>query len=282
MPSLAEPARWALPSPDSASGCFETMRVYRGRIFRLSAHLQRLEASAQYLGVRLSLTFAQLGRRLTRAVANAGIREAVVRVALIPACAPSNGAGRPKTQRLASPSIVVQPVPLPPAASYQRGIHVAVVPTRRFPVSQIDPQAKFSARLGSIQAVMEAQLRHADEAVFMDGLGSVTESTASNLGIIKDGVVLAPPCWLGLLAGVTWQVLGEAARELRVPVREAPLTRHDLYNANEAFLTSTLKEVLPVTRIDGRLIGTGTPGPLTQRLHRAFRRVVERELDGDR
>jgi branched-chain amino acid aminotransferase len=112
----------------------------------------------------------------------------------------------------------------------------------------------------------------------MDALGGVTESTASNFGIVSRGTIVTPPCWLGLLAGITRDVLFELARELRVPIREVPLTRHDVYNADEAFLTSTLKEVLPVTTVDGRPIGTGRPGPIARKLHRAFRELVRREL----
>ena len=267
MPSVLDPPRWSLPTLESASGCFETLRAYQGRIFRLDGHLKRLYASAQYLGVRMPETPQQLGRRLTNALATSEIREAIVRVALIPGA-----------NRLASPSIVVQPVHPPAPALYRRGIRVAIVPTRRFPVSQIDPQAKFSARLGSVLATLEAQLRDADEAIFMDALGGVTESTASNLGVIADRVFCAPPCWLGLLAGITWQALAEVAQTLGMAYRESPLTRHELYNADEAFLASTTKEVLPVTVIDGRRIGTGKPGPYTKRLHRAFRQLVRREL----
>ena len=267
MSASCSPPRWTLPSADSSSGCFETMRAYAGKIFRLEAHLQRLSASANHLGVRLSMRPGPLGRRLTQAVARSGIREAIVRVALIP-----------DAQRLATPSIVVQPVPLPPPSAYRRGIRLAVVPTKKFSVSQIDPQAKFSSRLGSIMAVMEAHLRGADEAIFLDATGSVTESTASNLGVIKAGRFLAPPCWLGLLAGITWHAVAEVARDEGMLIQEVPLTRHDLYNADEVFLSSTIKEVLAVTNVDGRMISDGHPGPYTRRLHRAFRRLVTREL----
>ena len=185
----------------------------------------------------------------------------------------------PRRGAEASPSIVVQPVQLPPASAYRRGIRAAVVPTRKFSVASITPQAKYSARLGSVLAVMDAQLRGVDEALFMDTLGYLTESTASNLGMVRHGEILTPPCWIGLLAGITRDVLFEAAQALRLPIREVPLTRHDLYNADEAFLTSTIKEVLAVTVIDGRRIGTGRPGPTTQRLRRAFRALVTRELN---
>lgn len=268
MPSrVADPPWWSLPTPVSGSGCFETMRAYEGKLFRLRAHLDRLSASAKYLGVRLPLTPRQLAQRLVRTVKASGLREAVVRVALLPNAA-----------RVASPSVVVQAAQPLPASLYQRGIRIAIVPTRTCAVGQIDPQAKFSARLGSVMAVMEAQLRHADEAIFLDGMGCVTESTASNLGVVARGQLVSPPCWLGLLAGVTWQAVTDAARAQGMTVSEAPLTRHDLYNAEEAFLSSTLKEVLAVTSVDGRRIGSGRPGRSTKRLHRGFRELVKREL----
>ena len=271
-PSVARGARawppsWALPEIHTSSGGFETMRVYAGGIFRLQDHLVRLWATAQYLGLTIPMSQAELGRRLHEAVASSGIQEAIVRVALIP-----------DTKRVVSPSIVVQPVPLPPPELYRRGIRLAVVPTKKFPVAQIDPQSKFSARLGSILAVMDAQLRGADEALFLDELGTITESTASNFGMIKNGAFLAAPCSSGLLAGITWQVLLELTGALKIPVHETPLTRHDVYNADEAFLTSSIKEVLPVTVIDGRAIGGGKPGPVSARLQRAFSALVGREM----
>jgi len=252
-----------------SSGCFETLRAYEGRLFRLESHLERLAASAQSLGLRLPSTRRRLGQRLTAALQRAKVREAVVRVALIPS---------PRGRRIVRASIVVQPVVLPPASAYREGIAIVVVPTRKFPVGVINPQVKYSARLGSVMALAEAQLRCVEEALFLDPTGSVTESTASNFGILRRGALLTPPCWLGLLAGITRDVLMELAQALRWPVRDIPLTRHELYNADEAFLLSTIKEVLPVTRIDGRLIGTGHPGPLTLRLRRAFQALVRREL----
>jgi len=283
MPTVVEPLTGPAPSAAVSNGCFETMRVYDGRIFRLEAHLDRLYASAQFLGTRAPADRVRFGRQLTRALSRSGLKEAVVRVALLPRrggprerAAFASSSGALSRGGAAHPSIVVQPVSLPPASAYREGIRIAVVPTRKFSVGSIDPQAKYSARLGSVMAVAEAQLRGAEEALFMDALGSVTESTASNFGVVRRGLIQTPPCWLGLLAGITRDVLFELAEGLRIPIAEVPLTRHDLYNADEAFLTSTIKEVLPVTWIDGRRIGTGSPGPVTRRLHQAFRELVRR------
>lgn len=267
MPRLADPRVGPLPDERLSNGCFETMRAYGGRIFRLEAHVERLCASAASLGTILPMDRARLSRQLREALARSGVKEAVVRIALVP----QQGAA-------ARPQIVVRPAQSPSRSAYRLGARVAVVPARKFSIGSINPQAKYSARLGSVLTVMEAQLRGVDEALFMDAIGSVTESTASNFGIVARGVILTPPCWLGLLAGITRDILFELADDRRVPIREAPLTRHELYNADEAFLTSTLKEVLPVTWIDGRRIGTGRPGPITRKLLRAFRTLVQREL----
>ena len=292
---FVEPRNRPLPTESASNGCFETMRAYGGRIFRLEDHLDRLDASAQFLGTRMSADRSRLAGQLVTALKRSRLREAVVRVALIPSVQPHSPAqllrepgqagrhpqrnrGMPQNGAPAFPSIMVQPaVPLP-SAVYRRGIRVVVVPARKFSVGSVDPQAKYSARLGSILAVMDAQLRGVDEALFLDAVGSVTESTASNVGIVSRGVIRTPPCWLGLLPGITRDVLFELARGLRLPIEESPLTRHELYNADEAFLTSTLKEVLAVTWIDGRRIGTGRPGPITNRLLRAFRALVRQEL----
>jgi len=266
MPSLADPARLPLPAPGQTNGCFETMRAYRGVIFRLDDHLDRLYGSAVFLGTRAPAREA-LSRQLTGALRRSGKREAVVRVALVP---------QPKGP--AVPSIVVRPAIVPSAAQYRAGLRVAIVPARKFAVGSISPQAKYSARLGSVLAVQDAQLRGVDEAVFLDSSGSVTESTASNFGIVSRGAVLTPPYWLGLLAGITRDVLFELSALTGIPVREAPLTRHDVYIADEAFMTSTLKEVIGVTWVDSRKIGTGRPGPVTRRLHAGFRELVKREM----
>jgi branched-chain amino acid aminotransferase len=264
---ILEPASAPVPDAEQSHGCFETMRAYRGRIFRLDDHLDRLWASAQFLGTPLPSTRPALRRQLMSSLRRSGLREAVVRVALVP-----------QRRGASIPVIMVQPAIIPPASAYRSGIRLAVVPSRKFPVSSIDPQAKYSARLGSVMAVMDAQLRGVEEALFLDSIGSVTESTASNFGIVKDGAVLTPPCWLGLLPGITRQLLPELGQDIGAEVREALLTRHDIYNADEAFLTSTLKEVIGVSRIDGRTIGSGRPGPVTQKLRRAFQALVRREL----
>lgn len=269
MPSRVEPAEWNVQDVETGNGCFETMRAYRGAIFRLGAHLDRLYASAQFLGLAMPARDG-LARKLQAALERSRIAEATVRVAMTPCTA--------RKSAPAEDMIMVRPAVMPTAAAYRRGARLAVVPTRTFSMGGVSQQAKYSARLGSVFAVMEAQLRGADEALWLDANGCVTESTASNFACLREGRLLAPPCNQGLLPGVTRAVLFELARELSIPAGEARLTRHEVYNAQEAFLLSTLKEVLPVTDIDGRAIGGGTPGPVAKRLLAAFRRLVDREI----
>lgn len=266
MTAHVDPTTIALPDERQSNGCFETMRVYYGKIFRLDAHLERLGNSARTVGVSMPARRV-LRQRLLSALHTAGLQDGVVRVALFP-----NASGG------VTPGIVVGPAQLPSAEEYRRGIQVATVPTRKSPIGAINNQAKYSARTASVLAIVEAQLRGATEALWMDDLGLVTESTASNFAIVRQGVLVTSPCSLGLLAGITRDVLFELAKTLRLPVREIPLTRHDIYNASEAMLLSTIKEMLPVTRVDGRVIGSGTPGPVTRRLQRAFRQLIKREL----
>ncbi|MBI3009510.1 MAG: aminotransferase class IV family protein [Candidatus Omnitrophica bacterium] len=266
MPSIVEPRLSPVPTERFANGCFETMRAYGGELFRLQDHLDRLYGSAQYLGTRV-LPRRLLSRKIRDALKRSGLREAVVRIALIP-----------QLSEPAYPHIVVCPAIRPTALAYAQGVRISVVPARKFSVGSIDPQAKYSARLGSVLAVMDAQLRRVDEALFLDTIGSVTESTASNFAIVKKGTIITPACALGLLAGITRDVVRELAERLKIPYLESPLTRHELYNADEAFLLSTLKEVLPVTTIDGRRIGNGHPGPISKKLLREFRKQVQQEL----
>lgn len=265
---VADPPSGPLfPAETHANGCFETMRAYQGKLFRLSDHLDRLYDSAAFLGTQVPSNRKAFSEKLTEALKRSGIREAVVRVALIP-----------QTGADAKPHIVVQPAVMPTAENYLKGIRLAVVPAKKFSMGSITPQAKYSARLGSVMAVADAQLRGVDEALFLDETGSVTESTASNFGVVKRKTIITPPCSLGLLAGITRDVLAEIAGVVGAGFAEEPLTRHDIYNADEAFLTSTLKEVLSVTEIDARMIGNGKPGPITRKLLKAFRALVKREL----
>ena len=237
--------------PFDASGCFETLRVERGRALRLAEHMSRLEASSKTLGLP-----AWDGRaaRAQAEMAARGIVEGYIRVAV---------------RRSGSPRLLVhrhegRPYP---AEWVRSGIAVRTVPSR-WPAGETGiAQAKVSERVTGVLARAEAP--DSPEVLRIGRHGYLTEGTVSNLFLVRGGTLATPPAWLGVLEGVTRARVIAEARKIRVLVEEVPLTRHDLFNAEEAFLTNVLMPVLPVREADGRKIGTGTPGPLTRRLMRA-------------
>ena len=235
-----------------ASGCFETFRFKRGRARRLEEHLRRLGASVKTLGL------AGWDGRAARAEAvkaARGLEDGYIRIAVrrsgFPRLLVHRHAGRPY-----------------PAGWELRGIAVRTVPSRWPAGETAVAQAKVSERLSGVLARLEAP--ESPEVLRIGPHGYLTEGTVSNLFIVRYGRLVTPPAWLGVLEGVTRaRVIGEA-RKLRIPVEEVPFTRHELFNAEEAFLTNVLMPVLPVREADGRRIGTETPGPLTRRLMRAI------------
>ncbi len=262
-------ARTPLGFPEE-QGCFETMRAYDGRVLELEAHLERLWASAHALRLAVGATPVIIRRAVLAAVAQSHHRASLVRVQLV-------GARAGVQTR-----VVVEPFQPLPARLFEEGITVVTVPTRKPSVTVIDYQSKASARLGSVLAVLEATQQGGFEGLMLGREGWVTETTISNLFAIDEGMLLTPPCRLGILAGITRQLVIDAARQEHLPVVERPLTRHDCYNADELFLSSTTKELLPVVRLDGRAIGAGKPGLQVRRIHRRLQQLIKERLDGTR
>lgn len=268
MRPFAALQRWNPPWPQD-QGCFETMRAYDGRILELEAHLERLWDSARALLLPVAETPAAAKRAVLGALARSHHRSALVRIQLVAA-----GVG-------VQLRVVVQPFHPLPERLFREGVRLVTVPTRKAPVAAIDYQSKASARLGSVLAVIEAAQAGGFEGVMLGREGWATETTISNLFAVRGGRLLTPPCRLGVLAGITRQLVMEVARGAGLSTVECPLTRHDLYNADELFLSSTTKELLPVVRLDGRAIGTGRPGPVSRRLHRALQhRIKEKNRPG--
>ncbi len=250
--------RWSHPWPDD-QGCFETMRAYDGRIAALDAHVERLWASARALRLPVEANPSSAKRVILTALTRSRLRSALVRVQLVGA----------------QLRVIVEPFQSLPSQWFRDGISAVTVPTRKTPIAAIDYQSKASARLGSVLATIEATQRGGIEALQLGREGWVTETTVSNLFAVRGRVVTTPPTHLGVLAGVTRQLVMTAARQGGLRVAEQPLTRHDCYNAQEVFLSSTTKEILPVVRLDGRVIGAGCPGPISRRLHEVLQRLIK-------
>ncbi len=256
---------------------YETLRTYAGRPFHLGRHLQRLRQSTERLGISLNTSDLELAQGAEALLAAAGNRESYLRFMV------TRGIGDVsyRFDRVKGPTIVmiVKPLEPPPETSHAEGVPVIVSSVRRNHPLALDPAIKSCNLLNNILAMREAQARGAVEPILLNQEGEVAEGAGSNIFVVKEGEVLTPPLEAGILAGVTREVVLEIGRGLGLPVREEPLRVPDLLTADEAFLTSTLKEVMPISRVDALPVGRGAAWPVTRRLLAAFREYA-RTHDG--
>lgn len=256
-------------------GVFEGIRAYDGRIFRLEEHLDRLFESARYLMLEIPLSRDALRAAILETVRRSELRDAYVRPVI------SRGVGDlgldPRKCKTASVVIIVDTIRLYPQEAYERGLRAITATTRKIRPDALSPQAKTLNYLNNILARLEANQAGVEEAVMLSADGYVCECSADNLFLVRRGELWTPPAFLGILKGVTRGAVMALARELGLPVREPVFTLHDVYTAEECFLTGTGAEVGPVVEVDARPIGPGRPGPTTLRLIRAFRDLVRRE-----
>ncbi len=247
---------------------FETIRTYGGEPFALGEHLARLGRSAAKIGFDLPIALADLALEVRRAVRAARNDESYVRVTV------TRGSGPlgldPALARAPLRVILVEPLAPPPAALYRDGVRA--ITTRVDRPADAAPGAKIGNYLASLLALQNAKAQGAHEAILLDARGDVLEGATSNIFFVRDGALLTAPEDAGILAGITRAHVLEIAGELGVPVRLA--TFAPTLAAQEAFLTSSLREVVPLSHIDDRRIGEGLPGPVTRALHAAFRRRV--------
>ncbi|MFO0584441.1 MAG: aminotransferase class IV [Anaeromyxobacter sp.] len=262
---------------------YEVVRTYGGRPFELPAHLARLARSAARAALPLrwdaARTTAEVERTLEAArggdapdpaAAPWNVGERSVRIVM------TRGAGElgldPSLAAHPLAVVIAQPLAGPPARAYREGVKALLVGDRR--PSTADPSAKTGAHLPHVLAVAEARAAGAHEALLVGPDGGVTEGASSNLFAVSRGRLLTPPVAAGILEGVTRGVVLALARTEGVPVEERRLAPEDLEGADEVFITSTAREILPVTRLGERAVGAGCPGPVTSALHRAFRRLA--------
>jgi branched-chain amino acid aminotransferase len=248
---------------------FEVLRTYGGAPFALGEHLLRLRRSADRVFIAMPVDDATLGAEVERAVRASGNAESYVRIVVTRGSGPMgldpDLAGAPLRV------IVVEPVSPPPRAAYVDGVAVVTVRMRRAVDGTAAAGAKVSNYLPNLLAVREAKARGAHEALVIDAAGRVVEGASSNVFIVRGGRVATPPENAGILAGITRAHVLAAARALGVPVEEREIEQDELYAAEEVFITSSIREVLPVVRVDGHAVGTGSPGPMSRALHRRFR-----------
>jgi branched-chain amino acid aminotransferase len=250
-------------------GVFEGIRVYSGNIFRLEPHLDRLYESAQTLALAIPLTKAEMSQAVVDTVAANGLRDAYVRLVV------SRGYGDlgidPGNCKRPTVVIIVSNIAIYAEESYTKGIKLITSSIRRIPAQCLDPRVKSLNYLNNILAKLEARQAGAPEAVMLNLSGCVAECTADNIFAVKGGELFTPDLIQGALGGVTRGAVLELAREAGLATHECAMGMHDLYNADECFLTGTGAEVVPVVRIDGRQIGTGEPGPVTRHMLVSYR-----------
>jgi len=258
-------------------GVYETLRTYDRRPLLLGPHLARLRVSAGRLGIEIPASDAELRERLRALLERAGHNDSFIRLIV------SRGVGDISYNfgRVKGPTIVmvVKPFEAYPESHYSEGIALVVVAVRRNHPLALDPAIKSCNLLNNILAVRETQARGAHEAILLNDHGDVAECASSNVFAVRGGSVLTPPLSAGILAGITRAAVIDIGREIGLEVREPTMTVSDLLGADEVFITSSLKEVTPVRTIDGRTIGAGRPGPVTQKLLQAFRAALPRLCD---
>lgn len=253
-------------------GVFEGLRFYNRKIFKLREHLERLYDSARHIALVIPQELAALAADTQACVAACGMDDGYIRLVV------SRGEGNlgldPRSCPNPTVTIIADAIKLYPAEMYEQGMEVVTAATIRNHPDALDPRVKSLNYLNNILAKLEANRAGVPEAVMLNHLGQVAECTADNIFVVRHGVLSTPARHCGILDGVTRRTVLDLAASLGVPNREETLTRHDLFTADEMFLTGTGAEIIPVTRVDARPIGSGKPGPVTARLREAYHKLV--------
>lgn len=253
-------------------GIFEGIRFYNRRVFRLEEHIRRLYDSARGILLNMPLTPEEMTAALLDTCRANGLDDGYIRLVVTRGTGPL-GLSPYKCPR-ASVIIIVCSIQLYPEAAYQNGLTVASCATRRPTHDTLSPQVKSLNYLNNVMAKVEAIQAGAEEGLMLNDRGLVAECTGDNIYIIRDGTILTPPITAGALDGITRKAVFDIAASLGIPMREAEFSRHDIYTADECFLTGTAAEVIAVSKLDQRPIGDGKPGPVTGRVIAAFRELV--------
>ncbi|HRI14423.1 MAG TPA: branched-chain-amino-acid transaminase [Verrucomicrobiota bacterium] len=249
-------------------GVFEGIRMYHNRVFKLREHIERLFWSAKALLLEIPMSPADLIAATLETCRQNNLREGYIRLVV------TRGKGTlgldPRRCPKASVIIIASTIQLYPDKYYQEGLTIVTVPTTRMLVNSVNPAIKSLNYLNNVLARIEANNAGVEEAIMLNTEGFVAECTGDNVFIVQKGRLYTPPLSAGALYGITRNTVLDCARELGITSSEPNLTRYDLFIADEMFLTGTAAEIVPVVKVDGRVIGTGRPGPVTAKLVAAF------------
>lgn len=253
-------------------GVFEGIRVYEGKVFRLREHVERLYESARSIRLDIPLSREQMVDAVKSTVAANGKHNGYIRLVV------TRGAGYlgldPRKASNPQVIIIVDDITLYPAELYEHGMEIATVSTIRNHPNALNPRIKSLNYLNNIMAQLEAVQAGCFEALMLNHKGEIAECTGDNIFLVREGVIRTPSLDAGILEGITRNAVIELARAADLTVYETALTRHDVYIADECFLTGTAAEVVPIVKCDGRVLGTGKPGPITRQLRERFQQLV--------
>jgi len=256
-------------------GIFEGIRLYSGCIFRLEEHLERLEYSAKAILLDLPWTRKQISDATCESCRVNGLKDGYIRLVV------SRGVGSlglsPKSCATPQLIIIADKIQLYPPEFYEQGLKIITVPTRRCNPAALPPTIKSLNYLNNILAKIEAQNLGFHEAIMLNDQGYIAECTGDNLFLVHKGKLLTPPFSAGALSGITRGAVLDIAKKLKMPVEEKNLTRYDAWIADEIFITGTAAEVVSIIEMDGRVIGSGKPGPAAKKITAEFKRLVKKD-----
>lgn len=253
-------------------GVFEGIRAYSGKVFRMSEHVNRLYDSARAIHLVIPISKEEMATAINDTLAANKITDGYVRVVV------TRGAGALglDINRTSNPQVIIiaDTIQLYPKEMYENGLEIVTASSIRNHPSALNPRIKSLNYLNNILAKVEGMLAGCVEALMLNHKGEVAECTGDNIFIVREGNVHTPPLDAGILEGVTRNAVLELSREAGYPTFETAMTRHDVYTADECFLTGTAAEVIPVVKVDGRPIGSGKPGPIFRALRERFHQLT--------
>jgi branched-chain amino acid aminotransferase len=248
------------------------MRIYSGKVFRLHEHLIRLWESAMSIALRIPIPIEKLTSDVNECVAKNGLEDGYIRLVV------TRGAGALgiDPNRCSDPQVIIiaDRITLYPSELYVNGLDLVTASTIRNHPAALSPRIKSLNYLNNVMAKIEGSKAGCVEALMLNHKGDVAECTGDNIFIVKGGKLLTPPVDAGILEGITRNAVMELAVEAGIETIEATLSRHDIYTADECFLTGSAAEVIAAVKLDDRVIGNGKPGPITTQLNEAFRKLV--------
>jgi branched-chain amino acid aminotransferase len=249
-------------------GVFEGMRSYGGKVFRMEEHLDRLWDSAKGIWLEIPMTKEALAEAVGDTLKANHIQDGYIRLVV------TRGAGTLglDPNKTSNPQVIIitDSITMYPAEMYENGMTIITSSVLRNHPAALSPRIKSLNYLNNILAKIEGLQAGCVEALMLNHKGEVAECTGDNLFLVRDGVLQTPPLDAGILEGITRNAVIELAQELGIPVREMALTKHDVYIADECFLTGSAAEVIPVVKVDSRMIGNGSPGPISRQLKEKF------------